>query len=149
MTKNYFETLVGFLVVIVTLIFFLYVRNVTDVTADSKKFYNLNAKFLRIDGIDIGSDVRIAGIKIGTVTDLTLNAETYEANMDIAISQDIKIPDDSYIAVISSGLIGKKYIDIEPGISEEYLVENDNIIFTRSSVSIENLISKFLFKQEK
>ena len=146
MNKNYFETIIGILVVIVTVVFFLNARSTAELNVDKKNYYDLHARFLRIDGVDVGSDVRIAGIKIGSVTDLKLDGESYEAVLKITISDEYNIPEDSYISIISSGLLGGKYIDIEPGIADQFLKDGESLVYTRSSLSIESLLSKFLFK---
>ena len=90
--------------------------------------------------------LKFAGIKVGSATDLKLDRESYEAMLKITISNDYKVPEDSYIAIISSGLLGGKYVDIEPGIADILLQNGEYMAYTRSSVSIENLLSKFLFK---
>jgi phospholipid/cholesterol/gamma-HCH transport system substrate-binding protein len=146
MNRNYFETIVGAIVVITAIVFFINARSTAGVDVATNSAYKLSAKFLRIDGIEIGSDVRIAGIKVGSVTDLTLDNNSYEAVLQITIADKYKIPEDSYIAVISSGLLGDKYIDIETGMAEQYLKDGEAFIYTRASVSIEHLLSKFLFK---
>jgi len=146
MNKNYFEIIVGVVVVVVALIFFLSARNTADVGVSARESYQLTAKFLRIDGIEVGSDVRIAGIKVGSVFEVSLDKESYDAILEISILNNYAIPDDSYISIISSNLLGGKYIDIEPGISDEFLVDGEAITYTRASVSIESLLSKFLFK---
>lgn len=147
MNKNYFEIIIGVIVTVVTITFFLSARNTAEVNIGKQRSsYLLQANFGRIDGVEVGSDVRIAGIKVGSVSDLKLDNESYEAILQIAVSDDIKIPEDSYIAIISSGLLGGKYVDIEPGIEEVYLNEGDKFAYTRSSISLESLLSKFLFK---
>jgi phospholipid/cholesterol/gamma-HCH transport system substrate-binding protein len=147
MNKNYFEIIVGFLVVAITIIFFLSARNTADVGVSSSESYQLQAKFLRIDGVEVGSDVRIAGIKVGSVAYVGLDSISYEAVIKISVLNQYKIPVDSYISIISSGLLGGKYVDIEPGISDEVLNNGETLTYTRSSVSIESLLSKFLFKK--
>ncbi len=147
MNKNYFEIIVGVLVVVVALAFFLSARNTADIGVSAKDSYQLTAKFLRIDGIEAGSDVRIAGIKVGSVSEVLLDSETYDAILKISILNNYAIPVDSYISIISSGLLGGKYIDIEPGISDEFLVDGETITYTRASISIESLLSKFMFKK--
>lgn len=146
MNKNYFEIIVGVLVVAVALIFFVSARNTADIGVSARDSYQLTAKFLRIDGIEVGSDVRIAGIKVGSVSEVSLDKQSYDAILKISVLNNYVIPDDSYISIISSGLLGGKYIDIEPGISDEFLADGETLAYTRSSVSIESLLSKFLFK---
>ncbi|MBT4990018.1 MAG: outer membrane lipid asymmetry maintenance protein MlaD [Rickettsiales bacterium] len=146
MNKNYFETIIGIIVVVITIMFFLNARNVAELTLAKNDSYQLQATFLSIDGVDIGSDVRISGIKIGSVTDIRLDSDSYDAILQVSISKEFNIPEDSYISIMSSGLLGGKYIDIEPGIADIFLQDGEDITYTRSSVSIENLLSKFLFK---
>ncbi|MBL6785736.1 MAG: outer membrane lipid asymmetry maintenance protein MlaD [Rickettsiales bacterium] len=146
MNKNYFETIIGIIIVVLTIVFFVSARNTAEVSVETDNSYVLSASFIRIDGIEIGSDVRIAGIKIGSVIDVSLDEETYEALIKISLANKFQIPEDSYISIISSGLIGSKYIDIEPGISEVYLQNNESFAFSRSSLTIEGLLNKFILK---
>ena len=107
--------------------------------------YKLIAKFDKIDGINIGSDVRMAGIKIGVILDQYLDTETYEAVLRFNLAGSINIPTDTIASVVSSGLLGKKYLSLEPGAEEIYLKDGEQIIHTQSSINIETLIGKFAF----
>lgn len=130
-----FETIVGVFVVIVAAMFMLYAYDVSGkrISGDS---YRLDAVFGRVDGITIGSEVRIAGVKVGSVTANGLNLKTYEADLQLAINGDVPIPDDSVAKIVSDGLLGGAHVSIEPGASEEMLIEGDKITITQGSVDL-------------
>jgi phospholipid/cholesterol/gamma-HCH transport system substrate-binding protein len=130
-----FETLVGVLVIVVAVAFMVYAYGVSgrDSVRDS---YHLDAVFGRIDGITIGSEVRIAGMKIGSVSAHQLNFKTYEADLQLLIQNNVLIPDDSVAKIVSDGLLGGAHVSIEPGASEEMLREGDKITITQGSVDL-------------
>ena len=105
----------------------------------------ITAKFNNVDGIEVGSDIKISGVKVGVVTEKSLDYETYRAILKFSIDKAVKIPLDSNAAVVSSGLLGGKYIDIRPGSEENYIQENGKISYTQSSINLEELIGKFAF----
>ncbi len=107
--------------------------------------YILKARFDNIGGITTGSDVRIGGIKVGTVLDLTLDNETYEAVSTFQVANNTKIPTDSSAAIHSSSLLGDKFIAIVPGADDVSLKEGGEITYTQSSVSLEEMIGRFVF----
>jgi len=147
MKKNTFETLVGFTVLACAALFLI----LTLKTADIQTFqnYNLIAEFENIEGVSSGSEVKIGGVKIGHVSDHKIDPITYQAILTLKINQDIQIPKDSSIKIASSGLIGSKYLKLEPGGDEEYLSKNEKILFTQSTIDLEDLISRFIFKKDK
>lgn len=144
--RNVVETIVGIAIVVVTVYFFLHAQNQANIKP-AMDSYNLSAKFSKIDGIAKGSDIRIAGIKVGTVISQNLDRESYEAVLELNIDKNVKIPSDSSAAIVSEGLLGSKYVSIEPGADEEFLNAGDKIIYTQSSVNLETLIGKFMFKE--
>ncbi len=133
-----FETFVGLIVIAVAVMFFAYAYGVsgTDVGRDQ---YRVDAVFGRIDGISVGSEVRIAGVKVGKVSAHELDLATYEANLLMAIDRDIPIPEDSVAKIATDGMLGGAYVAIEPGASEEMLREGDKITITRGSVDLLSL----------
>jgi phospholipid/cholesterol/gamma-HCH transport system substrate-binding protein len=147
MKHNFFETIVGFVILLITISFFLFAKDKANIENNGNT-YNLTARFDKIDGINPGSDIRIAGVKIGTVLSYALDIETYEAIAIFNIKENIKIPTDSIASVVSSGLLGKKYITIEPGAEDLYLNDKEELIYTQSSLNIESLIGKFMFKDK-
>lgn len=147
MNRNIIETIIGFLVLLIALIFFIFSYKIADVKKlDST--YELSAKFDQVEGIVVGSDVAMSGIKIGTVTELALDDKSYNAIMKIAINDKVKLPSDSSAKIVSEGLLGRKYVSIEAGADEEMLEAGDQIQYTQSSMNLENLIGKFAFSAD-
>jgi phospholipid/cholesterol/gamma-HCH transport system substrate-binding protein len=143
-SNNKIETLVGFLIVLVAVAFMVFTYKVADV----KKFtetYKLRASFAQVAGVIVGSDVMLSGIKIGSVSDLKLDPNTYRAIMIISIKKDIHIPDDSSISVLSNGLLGDKYVSINVGSSDNMFTDGDEFKFTTPPISVEALIGKLFF----
>ena len=146
MRSNTFETFVGAIVIILAVSFLFYSFSITDNNTDGT--YKINATFDRIDGIQIGSDVRLSGIKVGSVVKSSLNQSTYEANLVLIIDNSINIPDDSSAKITMDGLLGSNYISIEPGGSDIYLIENDYILYTQGSIDLIGLVGEALFSVE-
>lgn len=111
--------------------------------------YPLIAKFDRIDGINVGSDVSLSGVKIGTVTDLTLDDLTYLATVTMSIDPKIKLPKDTSAEVVSSGLLAGKYIALVPGGDEKNLEPGQEILYTQAAVSLEAMIGQLIFNKKK
>ena len=142
MKERIFETIVGFAVLVCTAIFFLYAYNKSswkDVNG-----YIVVAKFENADGISNGSLVKISGIKVGLVTDISVDLSTYLASIKMTIDKNIKLPRDTEAVISSEGLLGGKYIALSPGCETENLQENDEIEKTRGAQNLESLIGKFL-----
>ena len=146
MRSNTFETFVGAIVIILAVSFLFYSFSITDNNTEGT--YKINATFNRIDGIQIGSDVRLSGIKVGSVVQSSLNQSTYEANLVLIIDNSINIPDDSSAKITMDGLLGSNYISIEPGGSDIYLIENDYILYTQGSIDLIGLVGEALFSVE-
>ena len=147
MKSNVFETFIGAIVIILAAVFLFYSFSVTDNNTNGS--YKVNAVFNRIDGIQNGSDVRLSGIKIGTVANSLLNQITYEAELNLLIENSIKIPDDSSAKITSDGLLGNSYVSIEPGGSEIFIEENGQILFTQGSIDLIGLVGQTLFSVEE
>lgn len=143
MKSNTFEALIGALVVIFTLVFLFYGFSSMRINKDDN--YNIYAVFNRIDGIKIGSDVRLSGIKIGSVFSQKLDNSTYEARVSMAIKSNIFIPDDSSAKITTDGLLGGNYISIEPGGNDIYLEAGDEIMFTQGSIDLIGLVGEAIF----
>ncbi len=107
--------------------------------------YTLHAKFDRIDGLSVGSDVRVAGVKVGGVTSARIDPQSYQAVVDFSVADNIKLPKDSSAVVTSDGLLGGKYLSLEPGGDTAMLTSGGEITVTQSSISIEQLLGKFIF----
>ena len=145
MRNNLLEAIIGAAVLVVAgfFLFFAYSSGQKNLP----KGYILYANFERIDGLNIGSDVKISGVKVGTIKSMEIDHETYQAKVGIQIRDDIKIPDDSSAEVASESLLGGKYIAVVPGGDEKFLAPGGFITQTQSSIRFEALISKFLFSK--
>ena len=130
-----FETIVGVFVIIVAAVFMAYAYDVSGKSI-GRDSYRVDAVFGRIDGITIGSDVRIAGVKVGSVAANGLDMTTYEADVQLSIEDGVMIPDDSVAKIVSDGLLGGAHVAIEPGASEEMLKNGDKITITQGSVDL-------------
>jgi phospholipid/cholesterol/gamma-HCH transport system substrate-binding protein len=144
MGKHVIETIMGAVVLVVAAGFLVFAYRSSDITS-STQGYNLVANFDRADGLGIGSDVRISGVKVGSVSGQNLDPNTYQAKITITISDDVKIPSDSTAEIASDGLLGGKYLALVPGGDEKMLKKGDRIKFTQSAVSLESLIGKFMY----
>ena len=143
MSGNLVETLIGAVVLVVAGFFLYFSYDKADAGVVSG--YALVAKFDKVDGVKVGSDVMLAGIKVGTVTDQTLDGEEYLAILHLSLTPDVKLPNDSSIKIASDGLLGGKYLSIDPGGSEDYLEPGDEIRFTQGAVDLTDLIGKAIY----
>jgi phospholipid/cholesterol/gamma-HCH transport system substrate-binding protein len=105
--------------------------------------YPLNASFRSADGITVGTDVRLAGINVGTVTGLDLDPASYRAKVTFTVDGALQIPADSDAKIASESLLGGNYLEITPGASEDMLADGDEIVNTQGSVSLLNLLMRF------
>ena len=144
--NNYFEIIVGTFVLLSAAFFFF--SSFKNAKVNDQKGYALLAKFDNIDGLAQGSDVKISGVKVGSISEQSLDEKTFRATLKLNIDDKIKLPADSSAKVSSEGLLGSKYLSIEPGADEEILKEGDEIIFTQSSVNFEELLGKFIFSSD-
>ena len=143
MRGNVIETVMGAVVLVVAALFLFFAYNTSQLR--SIQGYELTANFEHIDGIRDGSDVRISGIKVGSVLGTTLDPKTFLATVRMSVVPSVKLPDDTVAEIISSGLLGDKYMSLVPGGSDKDIPPNGQIKFTQSSVSIEHLIGQMMF----
>ncbi|MGB0632883.1 MAG: outer membrane lipid asymmetry maintenance protein MlaD [Alphaproteobacteria bacterium] len=145
MRKNLIETVMGAVVLAVAALFIVFAYSKAEI--GKVEGYEIKAKFDRIDGILAGSDVRMSGIKIGTVTSSTLDPQTYFAKVSMNIRSDIKIPEDTSIAVSSDGLLGDKFLALSPGGADEMLPPGGEITTTQGSIDLMGLVGQMIFSQ--
>lgn len=144
MKQNIIETIVGFLVLAITTWFFVFAYNSSN-RSKPHDGYILVANFDNAEGIAQGSDVMLAGVKVGYVESLTIDTISFLAEVKFRIDKYITLPKDSRASIISSGLLGNKFIAITPGSSDDNLKENDNVKYTQSAINLESLIGKFIY----
>ena len=144
MKENKLEVISGAVVLADALGFVVFLYQSTGLSVSNSRHYELKADFRSADGIHVGTDVRLAGVKVGTVSDLSLNVETYRAEAELAIENAVDIPEDSALTVSSEGLLGGNFIEIIPGASYEYMQPGDEFLDTQGSVSLISLLLKFV-----
>lgn len=143
MTRNVIETVLGAVVLIVAGLFLAFAYNTTDIRPVTG--YTVTARFNAVDGLTQGSDVRVGGVKIGSVVAQTVDMTDFRAVVRMTIRPDIRLPDDSTATVSSEGLLGGKYIRIDPGASTTMLAHNGEFASTRDIISLEEMLGKVIF----
>lgn len=143
MSHNITEVLVGGVVLAAAVGFAVFAGQATGLSRGGAD-YQLNASFRSIEGVSVGTDVRLAGVKIGTVTDVELNPQTFRADTHFTVLQGIDIPDDSAVVVSSEGLLGGNFVEIMPGGSPFSFAPGDEIEDTQGAVSLITLLLKFV-----
>ena len=145
MGKNLAETLIGIVVLAGAAIFLSFAYSKGGLkTVDG---YKVVGKFDRVDGLAEGSDVRMSGIKIGTVVSQRLDAKTYLAVLTMNVKNDIKLPRDSSIKILTDGLLGDKYLSITPGAEDEMISPGGELFHTQGSVDFLSLMGRMIFSQ--
>lgn len=142
-THNMTEVLVGGVVLACAVAFGVYASQSAGLTRDAGG-YELAASFRSLEGVGVGTDVRLAGVKIGTVTDVDLNPDTYRADTTFSVKDGVLIPDDSAIIISSEGLLGANFVEVMPGGSPFYFEAGDEIEDTQGAVSLISLLVKFV-----
>ena len=142
--KISFEFIIGLLILIITLISFFYFSLKIDYFDNSKKI-NLNSNFFDIGDLTVGADVKTKGVKIGEVTEIFLDGDSYMAIVKSSLNYDLKIPLDSVFKIANNGFIGSPYIEVTIGINEQYYQNNDLTENNIDAVSLEEIINSFIF----
>ena len=142
--KISFEFIIGLLILIITLISFFYFSLKIDYFDNSKKI-NLNSNFFDIGDLTVGADVKTKGVKIGEVTEISLDGDSYMAIVKSSLNYDLKIPLDSEFKIANNGFIGSPYIEVTMGINEQYYQNNDLTENNVDALSLEEIINNFIF----
>ncbi len=146
MKRSVIETVLGAVVLFVAAFFLLFSYKTANVKAVSG--YEISADFSGIGGLSAGDDVQISGVKIGTVTAVTLDSETYLARVHMSIDPDIALPVDTAAVISSESLLGGRYLSLEPGAAEESLTDKGRIQFTQAPQNLEQLLGQFIFSMQ-
>ena len=139
--NNIAETLIGAAVVIVAIAFLAF--GYTRTGSGSLSGYEINARLPKADGLSVGTDVRLAGIKIGTVTDLTLDPKTYLVTVHMSVRNDIKLPVDSSVLVTQAGFLGGQYLSITPGGEDKMMSAGSFFENAQGSIDVMGLVNRF------
>ncbi|OWU80608.1 outer membrane lipid asymmetry maintenance protein MlaD [Phaeobacter sp. 22II1-1F12B] len=140
---NITEVVTGGVVLAGAAAFALYATQTTGL-GSSNAGYDLTASFRSLEGVSVGTDVRLAGVKIGAVSGVELDTQTYRAVTTISVREGIEIPDDSAAIVASEGLLGGNFVEINPGGSFDYFAPGDEIEDTQGAVSLISLLVQFV-----
>lgn len=146
MKRNIVETILGAVVLVVAAGFLTFFYKTTDIKPSSG--YEITAAFSKIDGLETGSAVKISGVKVGQVVDFALNENNFRAIVKMNIKNGIKIPLDTAAIIASEGLLGGKFLSLEPGSDEEILEPGDQIEFTQSTPGLEQLLGQVIFSMQ-
>ena len=143
MRRNAIETVMGAVVLLVAGVFVFFAYDMAQVKA--VEGYEVTALFYKIGGLNEGSDVRISGIKVGTVIDHELDSESYDARVRMTITREIKLPVDTVASIASEGLLGGKYVRLEPGTDKSYIKDGGTITKTKDFRSLEDQVGEIIF----
>lgn len=146
MKKFNIQMVTGIFVVLGILAFTYTAVSIGGVRFTEQPGYTLKARFTSISGLQTGAIVEAAGVRIGLVSDIQFDPESYEAIVSLRINQDVPVQEDAIAAIRTQGIIGEKLVKIIPGGFEEVLADGDEIFQTESAVSIEELVSKYIFQ---
>ena len=143
MKRNVIETVLGGVVLVIAGLFLVFAYLGSDVRP--VKGYKLIAKFNAIDGLTGGSDVRIGGVKIGSVVDQRIDTKDYRAVVTLTILPSVKLPTDTVARITSNGLLGSKYVKLEPGGETAAIAAESEIKNTKDVISLEEMLGKIIF----
>ena len=143
MGKHAVESILGGVVLVVAAMFLYFAYKTAEVRSVSG--YPVSASFYKIGGLNKGGDVRISGIKIGTVTDTRLDLKTFDAVVIMSIAAEVKLPTDTVALIASEGIVGNKYVRLDPGKATTYLPPGGKILQTRDFRSLEDQVGEIIF----
>jgi phospholipid/cholesterol/gamma-HCH transport system substrate-binding protein len=141
--RSAIELAAGFAVLVVMAVLLAFAVIGADRKTDAG--YQLGAVFAHIDGLDVGSDVRLAGITVGHVTSETVDPKSFKARVLFSVRPDIHLSSDTAAIITSDSLLGGKYIALSPGGETQLLKPGSMVTETQGSISLEQLLSKFIF----
>ncbi|MBU1340123.1 MAG: outer membrane lipid asymmetry maintenance protein MlaD [Proteobacteria bacterium] len=107
--------------------------------------FMIDARFGSIEGLEVAASVEIAGVPVGKVKRITL--EENQALVQMEIKKGTKISDDTIASIRTKGVIGDKFVKLSPGGSDDLLGDKDSLMDTESAISLEELVSKYIFKK--
>lgn len=144
MAESTTEVVTGGLVLAAAAGFLVYATQFADFGGAGAGDYELTASFRSVEGVGVGTDVRLGGVKVGAVTALDLNPETFRAETKLSIQDDIVLPDDTAVLISSEGLLGGSFVELLPGGSPFNIEPGGEILDTQSSVSLIQLLLRFV-----
>ncbi len=143
MRRNVIETVMGAVVLLVAIGFVLFAFRTSGISASGG--YQVTALFNDASGLSVGTDVRMAGVKIGTVASQSLDTETFQAKIGLRIDEQIQLPTDSSARILPDGLLGGNFVSLEPGAEDELIKPGGRIEYTQSAINVVELLGRFIF----
>lgn len=143
MGRNVVETVLGAVVLVVAGLFVFFAYSTAQVQV--VEGYRVSASFYKVGGLNEGSDVRISGIRVGTVVDLRLDPETFDAVAVLSIRSEVKLPADTVASIASEGILGGKYVRLEPGKETAAIAPDGTIARTKDFRSLEDQVGEIIF----
>ncbi|TAH36503.1 MAG: outer membrane lipid asymmetry maintenance protein MlaD [Alphaproteobacteria bacterium] len=141
--QNTIEAVLGAVVLAAAAMFLWFAYTMADLRSESG--YDVSARFDKIGGLKIGSDVRLSGIKVGTISGLSLDDKNFMANVRMTIQENIHLPSDTVAEVASEGLLGGNYLSLVPGSEDQTIPAGGQIKYTQSPVDLVQLLGRFIF----
>jgi phospholipid/cholesterol/gamma-HCH transport system substrate-binding protein len=143
MSRNVIETVMGGVVLLVAAVFLGFAYTSSNLRDTSG--YTVVARFNSVEGVSSGTDVRLSGIKIGTVVDQRLDPDTYLAELSLSLDDSIKLPTDTVAKILADGLLGGTYVALTPGAEDDMIAAGGEIRYTQDPVNLTDLIGRFMF----
>ena len=143
MHRNVIETIMGGVVLIIAVVFLVFAYSSSS--TGTVNGYVVTAKFGNVSGIAPGSDVRLSGIKVGSVVDTSLDPQDYSALVSLSIKDSVKLPTDTSARILSDGLLGSNYLELQPGAEDAMLQPDGQIQVTQDPINIVDLLGRFVF----
>jgi phospholipid/cholesterol/gamma-HCH transport system substrate-binding protein len=143
MSRNVIETIMGAVVLLVAIVFVVFAFRTSGISAAGG--YSVEAVFNDASGLSVGTDVRMAGVKVGTVVGQSLDTETFQARIMLQIDETIQLPSDSSARILPDGLLGGNFVSLEPGAEEDLIPPGGRIEFTQSAINVVELLGRFIF----
>lgn len=144
MSESATEVLTGAGVLAVAAAFLIYLAQVGGVSLSASGMDTYTASFRSAEGVGVGTDVRLAGVKVGSVLELNLDPQSFRANAVFSVQDDVLLPDDTAAVISSEGLLGGSFVELLPGGSITNLEPGSEIEDTQGSISVVRLLMKFV-----
>jgi phospholipid/cholesterol/gamma-HCH transport system substrate-binding protein len=142
-TRSFAELATGAVVILIALGFLLYA--LVNTGRGTTGGMHLSAQFNNVGSVSSGSDVRVSGVKVGSVTGVRIDPQTYQAVLDFTVRPDLKLPTDSSAVISTGGLLGTSFVSLAPGGADKDLQDGGTITITQSATNLEDLLGKFIF----
>ena len=143
MKRNAIETVLGAVVLVVAAMFLAFAYSTANIR--SVKGYPIVADFVKVGGLTRGSDVRISGITIGTVSDQQLDPKTFNARVTMTIKPTVHLPTDTEASIVGEGLLGGKYVNLVPGQAKDLIAPGGKVARARDFQSLEDMVGQIIF----